>query len=51
LVRGVFVYGDPIFVPSAADRATMELKRRGLEEALEALTARAESLASGGPSR
>lgn len=33
----------------AADRGSMELKRRDLEVALERLTARAEALAAGGP--
>lgn len=34
-------------VPPDADRGTMELKRRDLEEALERLTARAQALADG----
>ena len=45
--RGVFVYGTPIAVEARADRAAMERERAGLEQALEALTARAERLARG----
>lgn len=49
--RGVFVYGEPIAVPPGADRGTMELKRRELEQALLRLTAEAEALARGPAAR
>lgn len=42
-----FVGGDPIFVPADADDATLEMKRRELEVALNAVTARAYQLAGG----
>jgi lysophospholipid acyltransferase (LPLAT)-like uncharacterized protein len=45
--RGVFVYGEPMEIPVAADDAEMERARRALEESLNALTGRAEALAVG----
>jgi len=44
------VAGAPIFVPADADAATLELARRAVEEALNAVTRRAYELAdrSGG---
>jgi lysophospholipid acyltransferase (LPLAT)-like uncharacterized protein len=49
--RGVFVYGTPIAVDPAADRAAMDRQRADLERELEALTDRAERLAQGGGDR
>ena len=46
--RGVVVYGTPIAVDPAADRAVMERQRAALEDELEALTRRAERLARDG---
>jgi hypothetical protein len=43
----VFVYGEPIVVPSGADRGLMEERRRSLERALESLTGYAEDIAAG----
>lgn len=45
--RGVFVYGEPIEVVRTADDAALEEVRRRVEEALHAVTSRAEALASG----
>lgn len=40
--QGVFVWGDPIWVPEDADRATLERKRKELEDRLQAITERAD---------
>ena len=42
--RGVFVWGEPIMVAAEADAAARERARRRLEEALNAITARADAL-------
>ena len=41
---GVFLWGDPIHVPTESDNATMELKRLELESSLIELTGRADQL-------
>ena len=50
--RGAAIAGGPIYVPHDADDATLELARRAVEEALNAVTRRAYELAdrSGGGS-
>ena len=45
--RGAGVAGAPIHVPPDADDATLELARRAVEEALNAVTARAYEIADG----
>jgi lysophospholipid acyltransferase (LPLAT)-like uncharacterized protein len=45
--RGAGVAGAPIHVPRSADDATLELARRAVEEALNAVTARAYEIADG----
>ena len=45
--RGVGVAGAPIYVPGDADDATLELARRAVEEALNAVTARAYEMVDG----
>jgi lysophospholipid acyltransferase (LPLAT)-like uncharacterized protein len=47
LARGAFVYGEPIAVPADADRAAMEMARRVLQDRLDRLTIRAQTLARG----
>ncbi len=42
--QGVFLWGDPIFVPEDADEAAMEAKRLELENSLLGLTERADRL-------
>lgn len=42
--RGVFLWGDPIYVPRDADTATMEAKRLEVEEAMNALADRADGM-------
>ena len=45
--RGAGVAGAPIHVPEDADDATLELARRAVEEALNAVTARAYEMVDG----
>ena len=45
--RGAGVAGAPIYVPHDADDATLELARRAVEEALNAVTSRAYELVDG----
>ena len=42
--HGVFLWGDPIYVPRDADAETMEAKRLEVEEAMNALADRADAL-------
>ena len=46
---GVFLWGNPIHVPTEADNATMELKRLELENSLIELTGRADQLMGHAP--
>ena len=43
-VVGVFLWGDPIYVPRDADAETMEAKRLEVEEAMNALADRADGM-------
>ena len=47
--RVVGVTSAPMYVPSDADDATLELARRAVEEALNAVTARAYEIVDGAP--
>jgi len=47
--RGVIIWGTPIAVPRDADETTREAKRRELEDALNALTARADAACGHAP--
>lgn len=42
--RGVFLWGDPIYVPRDADEALLEAKRLEVEEAMNALADRADEM-------
>ena len=50
LSRGVFVIGDPVAPPPSRDRDTLEIHRAALQDAMNAVTARADSI-SGADSR
>ena len=45
--RGLFLYGDPLWVPREADDAALEATRLELETVLNRLTDQAEAAVSG----
>jgi hypothetical protein len=47
--RGVFIWGDPIFVPAEADTAQLEAARLRVEQEMNAITARADRLCGQSP--
>jgi lysophospholipid acyltransferase (LPLAT)-like uncharacterized protein len=49
--KGLFLYGEPIWVPREADEQALETARQALEAALNRLTAEAEQAVLRQPSR